>query len=50
MITMKDVIREGNPLLKEKSVDVQQLLTDMVTQGNLEAEDLAPAQFKRWMW
>ncbi len=30
--------------IAEKSVDVQQLLTDMVTQGNLEAEDLAPAQ------
>ena len=23
MITMKDVIREGNPLLKEKSVEVK---------------------------
>ncbi|MBQ4570281.1 MAG: peptide deformylase [Bacilli bacterium] len=38
MITMKDVIREGNPLLKEKSVDVkiplskedEQLMIDMM--------------------
>lgn len=38
MITMKDVIREGNPLLKEKSVDVkiplskedEQLMVDMM--------------------